>query len=108
MVAFDRHNLKDRLGAKRYGQWDAVVCRNALIYFDQPMRMSVATMFADQLRPDGWLMVGAAESLDDLGAPLAAFGPTAARAYRRVAAPQQISPQAPAQTPPTAHTLRLA
>ncbi|HYD00091.1 MAG TPA: CheR family methyltransferase, partial [Phycisphaerales bacterium] len=82
LVSFDIHNLKDRLGAKRYGAWDAIVCRNALIYFDDAMRARVAAMFADQLSPGGWLAVGASESLESLDIPLTAEGDGPARLYR--------------------------
>ena len=37
MVNFERHNLKDRLAAKRHGIWDVIFCRNVLIYFDDAM-----------------------------------------------------------------------
>ncbi|MFT3684327.1 MAG: protein-glutamate O-methyltransferase CheR [Phycisphaerales bacterium] len=108
MVAFDRHNLKDRLGAKRYGHWDAVVCRNAMIYFDQAMRANVASMFADQLRPDGWLMVGVSESLDGLGASLSPHGPSAAHAYRRAPLTAAPAPSPNTTSPAQAPTLRIA
>ncbi|MBY0307328.1 MAG: protein-glutamate O-methyltransferase CheR [Phycisphaerales bacterium] len=84
LVGFSRHNLKDRPGARQFGLFDAAVCRNALIYFDAAMRSSVASMFAGQLRPDGWLVVGAAESFDGLHVPLAPCGPPGAHAYRPV------------------------
>jgi chemotaxis protein methyltransferase CheR len=84
LVSFDTHNLKDRLGAKRYGAWDAIVCRNAMIYFDDAMKARVACMFADQLKPDGWLVVGAAESLTGLEVPLTSHEDASAHAYRPV------------------------
>lgn len=92
LVSFDVHNLKDRLGAKRYGQWDAVVCRNALIYFDDAMKARVASMFADQLRPDGWLIVGASDSLGWPEVPLTAHGDGTGHAFRP-------SPSAPLKMP---------
>jgi chemotaxis protein methyltransferase CheR len=52
MVSFERHNLRDRLGAKRHGIWDVIFCRNVLIYFDDPMKKQVIETFADQLAPD--------------------------------------------------------
>ena len=104
MVSFDSHNLKDRLGAKRYGTWDAIVCRNALIYFDDAMKSRVASMFADQLGENGWLAVGASESIDPSNAPLAARGDGPSRLYHP-------APQAQGATPAAGHVsqpLRLA
>ncbi len=66
MVNFERHNLKDRLAAKRHGLWDVIFCRNVLIYFDDEMKQSVAQMFEDQLTDDGWLFIGHSESLRGL------------------------------------------
>lgn len=112
MVCFDRHNLKDRLGAKRYGVWDAIVCRNALIYFDDAMRACVAGMFAEQLRPDGWLMVGASESLDGLKAPLKRHGNPSAHTYRPAPLPPQVTrindPALPSLPPLPRPALKIA
>jgi chemotaxis protein methyltransferase CheR len=105
LVSFDHHNLKDRLGAKRYGTWDAIVCRNALIYFDDAMKARVASMFADQLNQSGWLAVGAAESLESLNVPLAPQGDGHSRLYTP-AIPSAAAH--PAATGVTAKPLRLA
>lgn len=69
MVSFETHNLKDRLAAKRHGQWDVIFCRNVLIYFDNAMKESVANMFADQLKDDGTLFIGHSETLRGLNTP---------------------------------------
>jgi len=66
MVSFEKHNLKDRMGAKRHGKWDVIFCRNVLIYFDAEMKQGVAQMFGDQLQNDGWLFIGHSESLRGL------------------------------------------
>lgn len=66
MVNFEVHNLKDRLAAKRHGQWDAIFCRNVLIYFDNPMKEQVIKTFWEQLRPDGTLFIGHSETLRGL------------------------------------------
>ncbi|MEO0511312.1 MAG: CheR family methyltransferase [Planctomycetota bacterium] len=69
MVTFDKHNLRDTLGAKRYGNWDVIFCRNVTIYFDQEMRQRVAGMFYDQIADDGRLFIGHSETLRGLGVP---------------------------------------
>lgn len=66
MVHFEKHNLKDRSGARRHGSWDVIFCRNVTIYFDQEMRKKVAQMFHDQLAKDGYLFIGHSESLRGL------------------------------------------
>jgi len=66
MVTFEKHNLKDRLAAKRHGTWDVIFCRNVLIYFDDPMKNQVISMFHDQLAEDGALFIGHSERIKDI------------------------------------------
>lgn len=66
MVHFEVHNLKDRVGAKRFGTFDVIFCRNVLIYFDDAMKTSVVSSFGEQLRPDGTLFIGHSETLRGL------------------------------------------
>ncbi|MBY0313447.1 MAG: protein-glutamate O-methyltransferase CheR [Phycisphaerales bacterium] len=69
MVSFQKHNLKDRLGAKRFGQFDVIFCRNVLIYFDDAMKTQVIGTFGQQLREDGTLYIGHSETLRGLDVP---------------------------------------
>ncbi|MEM9165963.1 MAG: protein-glutamate O-methyltransferase CheR [Planctomycetota bacterium] len=69
MVSFDKHNLKDRMAAKRHGTWDVIFCRNVMIYFDDAMKKQVVETFYDQLADDGYLFIGHSESLRNLGVP---------------------------------------
>jgi len=66
MVNFERHNLKDRLAAKRHGTWDVIFCRNVLIYFDDNMKRDVISMFDHQLAEDGTLFIGHSERIKSL------------------------------------------
>lgn len=66
LVNFERHNLKDRLAAKRHGTWDVIFCRNVLIYFDDDMKKGVISMFANQLAKDGTLFIGHSERIKEL------------------------------------------
>jgi chemotaxis protein methyltransferase CheR len=45
------------------GTFDVVFCRNVLIYFDQPTKIDVLERIARQLPQDGYLMLGAVETV---------------------------------------------
>ncbi len=66
MVNFEKHNLKDSMGAKRHGTWDVIFCRNVLIYFDDAMKTGVINMFDHQLGKDGTLFIGHSERIKTL------------------------------------------
>lgn len=61
MVNFRRYNLLDDLSP--LGRFDIVFCRNVLIYFDPPTKARVLDAVARQLAPDGYLVLGAAETV---------------------------------------------
>ncbi len=61
MVQFKPANLiKD---FSTLGQFDVVFCRNVLIYFDQDTKTDILGRISKQLAPDGYLMLGAAETV---------------------------------------------
>jgi len=61
MVQYRPHNLlADFFG---FGRFDVVFCRNVLIYFDQDTKSGVLNRIARQLDPDGYLVLGAAETV---------------------------------------------
>jgi two-component system CheB/CheR fusion protein len=66
-----------------FSKLDLIVCRNLLIYFEAELQERVFEIFHFALRPQGFLLLGRAESL---GAKAALFEPVAreARLYRRV------------------------
>ncbi|WP_024512594.1 protein-glutamate O-methyltransferase CheR [Bradyrhizobium sp. ARR65] len=45
------------------GKFDAIFCRNVLIYFDQETKASIFERLLKVIEPDGMLMLGAAESV---------------------------------------------
>lgn len=68
MAHFRRLNLKEAAGA--LGVFDAIFCRNVLIYFAEDMKRRCARLFHDRLASDGVLFIGHSESLRDAGVPL--------------------------------------
>ena len=62
-VRFERVNLFDFGRVGELGVFDAILCRNALIYFRDESVMRLITRFSESLVPRGVLMVGASESL---------------------------------------------
>ncbi|HTU71063.1 MAG TPA: protein-glutamate O-methyltransferase CheR [Candidatus Baltobacteraceae bacterium] len=63
MVEFSRLNLLDERAVAAMGTFDAVFCRNVLIYFEKPTQKRVVEAFAKVLRPGGFLFLGHAESI---------------------------------------------
>jgi len=63
LVSFARLNLLYDAGVAAEGPFDAIFCRNVLIYFDKPTQKRVVESFAKALRPGGYLFLGHAESL---------------------------------------------
>jgi chemotaxis protein methyltransferase CheR len=59
-VNFFKFNLLD--DPRAMGTFDIVFCRNVLIYFDRPTRGKIFDKIADRLAPDGFLLLGGAES----------------------------------------------
>jgi chemotaxis protein methyltransferase CheR len=68
------------------GIFDVVFCRNVLIYFDQPTKIGVLDRIARITAPDGYLALGAAETVVGL---TDSFKPIAAR--RGLSAPNAKS-----------------
>lgn len=49
--------------------FDAIFCRNVMIYFDQPTQLRLLNRFATRLKPGGLLFVGHSEQFSHLASP---------------------------------------
>ena len=61
MVQYRPLNLLSDFG--HLGNFDIIFCRNVLIYFDQPTKVDVLERLARLTEPDGFLVLGAAETV---------------------------------------------
>jgi chemotaxis protein methyltransferase CheR len=61
MVRYQKHNLLDVPPAP--GQFDLILCRNVLLYFDVATRRRAFDRLALSLAPDGVMMLGAGETV---------------------------------------------
>jgi chemotaxis protein methyltransferase CheR len=79
LIAFRRLNLMDAWPFQ--GLFDAIFCRNVMIYFDTQTKTDLVDRFKKQLKPGGWLYIGHSESLIGSHPGLDLAGRTT---YRRV------------------------
>ena len=61
MTRFQQHNILDYPPSP--GRFDLVMCRNVLLYFDPETRASAFNRLASGTAADGWLMLGAGETV---------------------------------------------
>ena len=95
-VTFRAANLLEDFSG--LGAFDLILCRNVLIYFDQPTKTRILDAMARQLGPDGALLLGGAESVFGLCASLAArpglkgvYGRSPAKPAATAAQPARLS-----------------
>ncbi|HXS05468.1 MAG TPA: protein-glutamate O-methyltransferase [Rhizomicrobium sp.] len=60
-IIFRSANLLDDFSL--LGNFDIILCRNVLIYFDQPTKTRILNAMAKRMAPDGALLLGGAESV---------------------------------------------
>ncbi len=61
MVRFQVHNILEM--PPHPGQFDVVLCRNVLLYLSGDRKRAAFDRLASSLAPDGWLMLGAGETV---------------------------------------------
>ncbi len=70
-ITFRKFNLLENF--RTMGTFDVIFCRNVLIYFDQATKSDILNRLSQALAPDGYLFLGAAETvmgLSDAFAPV--------------------------------------
>lgn len=65
MVSFQYLNLLDKQW-NLDGTFDAIFCRNVMIYFDRETQIRILSRFIPLLKPDGMLFVGHSENVSQL------------------------------------------
>jgi chemotaxis protein methyltransferase CheR len=65
-VMFKNLNLMDSSKMKTVRNMDVIFCRNVLIYFDEKAKQRAVSHLYDSLRPNGYLFIGASESLHNV------------------------------------------
>jgi chemotaxis protein methyltransferase CheR len=88
LVTFRRINFLDDPWPIR-ATFDAIFCRNVLIYFDRPTQQRLLTRLLGYLAADGVIFLGHSESAFGL---VAGLSPVGATVYRRTAAASSPAP----------------
>jgi chemotaxis protein methyltransferase CheR len=80
LITFTQMNLLDATWPLEGGPFQAIFCRNVMIYFDKPTQRDLLRRYHGLLEPDGLLFVGHSESLLDNSLGFQSLGQTI---YRR-------------------------
>lgn len=80
MISFKQLNLLEKWPMS--GAFDAVFCRNVVIYFDKPTQKILFDRIANLIKPDGWLYIGHSENLHKVCDRFESIGHTIYRKIR--------------------------
>lgn len=78
-ISFNTLNLLEPWPMKK--QFDAIFCRNVVIYFDKQTQSELWQRYADMLHPNAWLFLGHSERIDTAADTL--FEKAGITAYKR-------------------------
>lgn len=90
LITFRQLNLLDATWPLSQ-RFDAIFCRNVMIYFDKPTQARLLEKFVQALQPDGLFFAGHAESFAHARAVVEPLGRTV---YRAAAPPRDAEPHA--------------
>ena len=79
LIAFKHLNLLEAWPMR--GKFDAIFCRNVVIYFDKPTQAILFNRIAELLEVGGWLYIGHSENLSHVSTRFELVGRTI---YRKV------------------------
>lgn len=80
MISFKKLNLLEHWPMT--GMFDAVFCRNVVIYFDKATQRTLFDRIANLLKPNGWLYIGHSENLFNVSDRFELIGRTIYRKIR--------------------------
>jgi chemotaxis protein methyltransferase CheR len=80
LIEFRRLNFMD-LDYSMEGDFDAIFCRNVIIYFDRVTQRRILGRLVDHLTPQGYLFLGHSETLHNMDLPLTQVAPAL---YRKI------------------------
>lgn len=104
LVRFEDHNLAAPVFvAVESKSFDLILCRNVIIYFDEPTIRSLLDRFYEALRPGGYLFLGYSETLFKMSARYQMVEMEGAFVYRRPP-PGQSQSKLPAVAAPPVRT----
>jgi len=100
-IVYQSLNLAHAPFALPYDEFDLVLMRNVLIYFRRPLQRWVISQVARLLTPEGYLFLGASETLWQIQDELESvdLGPCFAYHHREARPAEVESPKAPAKRP---------
>jgi len=74
LIRFKQLNLLKKWPLKE--KLDVIFCRNVVIYFDKETKLDLVSRFYDQLKPEGYLLMGHSESLHGISEQFNLLGKT--------------------------------
>ncbi|MBN2715687.1 MAG: protein-glutamate O-methyltransferase CheR [Deltaproteobacteria bacterium] len=81
--SFAKINLLDTDRTAMLGRFDAIFCRNVLMYFDKKARINTVHLFHRHLNPNGYLLLGHTESLFNQDTPFTQVNLREALVYQK-------------------------